>query len=62
MLNLTDATMPACDALLAPQPEVPAVPAAGAAQRPPLLIGQFLPRYDFAIVHAQGLPAGGPQP
>lgn len=50
--------MPAADPLPAQQPEVPAVPAAGAAQRPPLLIDQFLPRYDFAIVHAQvfGVP------
>jgi len=50
--------MPAGDPLPAPQPDVPAVPAAGAAQRPPLLIDQFLPRYDFAIVHAQvfGVP------
>ena len=39
--------------LPAPQPEVPAVPAAGAAQGPQLLIDQFLPRYDFAVVHAQ---------
>jgi len=45
--------MPAFDALPAPQPEVPAVPAAGAAQGPQLLIDQFLPRYDFAVVHAQ---------
>ena len=48
-----DNTMPAFDALPAPQPEVPAVPAAGAAQGPQLLIDQFLPRYDFAVVHAQ---------
>jgi hypothetical protein len=50
--------MPASDPLPAQQPEVPAVPAAGAAQGPPLLIDQFLPRYDFAIVHAQvfGVP------
>ena len=50
--------MPAPDPLPAPQPEVPAVPAAGAAPGPPLLIDQFLPRYDFAIVHAQvfGVP------
>lgn len=50
--------MPAFDELPAPQPEIPAVPAAGAAPRPPLLIDQFLPRYDFAIVHAQvfGVP------
>ena len=45
--------MPAFDALPAPQPEVPAVPAAGAAQGPQLLIDQFLPRYEFAVVHAQ---------
>jgi hypothetical protein len=50
--------MPAVDPLPAQQPEIPAVPAAGAAQGPPLLIDQFLPRYDFAIVHAQvfGVP------
>ena len=50
--------MPAFDALPAPPPEVPAVPAAEAAQGPQLLIDQFLPRYDFAIVHAQvfGVP------
>lgn len=50
--------MPAVDPLPAQQPEVPAVPAGGAAQRPPLLIDQFLPRYDFAIVHAHvfGVP------
>ncbi|HUK67261.1 MAG TPA: hypothetical protein VLW50_00645 [Streptosporangiaceae bacterium] len=50
--------MPARDALPAQQPEVPAVPAAGAAPQPPLLIDQLLPRYDFAIVHAQvfGVP------
>ena len=51
--QLTDNTMPAFDALPVPQPEVPAVPAAGAAQGPQLLIDQFLPRYDFAVVHAQ---------
>ena len=45
--------MPAFDALPAPQPEGPAVPAAGAAQGPQLLIDQFLPCYDFAVVHAQ---------
>jgi len=45
--------MPAFDALPAPQPEVPAVPAAGAAQGSQLLIDQVLPRYDFAVVHAQ---------
>jgi hypothetical protein len=45
--------MPAFDALPAAQPEGPAVPAAGAAQGPQLLIDQFLPRYDFAVVHAQ---------
>ena len=45
--------MPAFDGLPAPQPEVPAVPAAGPAQGPQLLIDQFLPRYDFAVVHAQ---------
>ncbi len=39
--------------LPAPEPEVPAVPSAGAAQGPQLLIDQFLPRYDFAVVHAQ---------
>jgi hypothetical protein len=51
--------MPAFDALPAQQPEVSAVPAAGATQGPPLLIDQFLPRYDFAVVHAQvfGIPA-----
>ena len=40
------------------QPEVPAVPAAGAARGPQLLIDQFLPRCDFAVVHAQvfGVP------
>ncbi len=50
--------MPACDPLPAPQPEGPAVPAAGAALGPPLLIDQFLPRYDFAVVHARvfGVP------
>ena len=50
--------MPAFDALPAPQPEVSAVPAAGATQGPRLLIDQFLPRYDFAVVHAQvfGVP------
>ncbi len=55
---LTDKTMPAVDAIPAQQPEVPAVPAAGATQGPPLLIDQFLPRYDFAVVHAQvfGVP------
>ena len=47
--------MPAFDALPAPQPEAPA---AGAAQGSQLLIDQFLPRYDFAVVHAQvfGVP------
>ena len=49
--------MPAFDPPPAQQPEVPAVPAAGAAQAPPLLIDQFLPRYDFAVVHASVLPA-----
>jgi hypothetical protein len=50
--------MPAVDPLPASQPEIPAVPAAGTAQGPPLLIDEFLPRYDFAIVHAQvfGVP------
>ena len=48
--------MPAFDPLLAQQPEVPAVPAAGTAQGPQLLIDQFLPRYDF-VVHAQVLRA-----
>jgi hypothetical protein len=50
--------MPASGPVPAPPPEVPAAPAAGAAQGPPLLIDQFLPRYDFAIVHAQvfGVP------
>jgi len=50
--------MPAVDPLPAPQPEIPAVPAAWAAQGPPLLLDQFLPRCDFAIVHAQvfGVP------
>ncbi len=50
--------MPACDPPPAQPPEVPAVPAAGAAPGPPLLLDQFLPRYDFAIVHAQvfGVP------
>lgn len=50
--------MSAVDPLPAPQPDVRAVPAAGAAQGPPLLIDQFLPRYDFAIVHAHvfGVP------
>ncbi len=49
--------MPASDPLPAQQPEVPA---AGAAQGPQLLIDQFLPRYDFAVVHAQvfGVPPG----
>jgi hypothetical protein len=52
--------MPASDPLPAQQPEVPAVPAAGAAQGPQLLIDQFLPRCDFAVVHAQvfGVPPG----
>ena len=45
--------MPASDPLPAQQPEVRAVSAAGAAQGPQLLIDQFLPRYDFAVVHAQ---------
>lgn len=50
--------MPAPDPLPAQPPEVPAVPAAGAVQGPPLLLDQFLPRYHFAIVHAQvfGVP------
>jgi hypothetical protein len=50
--------MPAVDPLPAPQPEIPAVAAAGAAQGPPLLLDEFLPRYHFAIVHAQvfGVP------
>jgi hypothetical protein len=39
--------------LTAQQPEVPAFPAAGEAQGSPLLIDQFLPRYEFAVVHAQ---------
>ena len=52
--------MSAPDPLPDRQPEVPAVPAAGAAQGPQLLIDQFLPRYDFAVVHAQvfGVPPG----
>ena len=37
----------------AQQPGVPAIPAAGVAQGAPLLIDVFLPRYDFAVVHAQ---------
>ena len=45
--------MPDFDALPAPLPEVPTAPAAGAPQGPLLLLDQFLPRYDFAIVHAQ---------
>jgi len=53
-----DNTMPAFDAFPAQQPEVPAVPAGGAAQGSQLLIDQFLPRSDFAVVHAQvfGVP------
>jgi hypothetical protein len=39
--------------LSALQPEAPAVPAAGEAPGSPLLIDQFLPRYEFAVVHAQ---------
>ncbi len=45
--------MAAFDPLPAQQPEVPAAPAAGGAQGLQLLIDQFLPRYDFAVVHAQ---------
>lgn len=46
--------MAAFDPLPARQPEeVAAAAAAGAAQGPQLLIDQFLPRYDFAVVHAQ---------
>jgi hypothetical protein len=50
--------MPDFDALPAPLPEVPTAPAAGAPQGPLLLLDQFLPRYDFTIVHAQvfGVP------
>ena len=52
--QLTDTMMAAFDPLPAQQPEeVPAAPAAGAAQGTQLLIDQFLPRYDFAVVHAQ---------
>lgn len=42
------------------QPDVPDVPAAGAVAGPQLLIDQFLPRYHFAVVHAQvfGVPPG----
>ncbi|HSO93386.1 MAG TPA: hypothetical protein VLS53_02815 [Candidatus Dormibacteraeota bacterium] len=39
--------------LSAQQPEAHAFPASGEAQSSPLLIDQFLPRYDFAVVHAQ---------
>ena len=46
--------MAAFDPRPARQPEeVAAAPAAGAAEGPQLLIDQFLPRYDFAVVHAQ---------
>jgi hypothetical protein len=46
--------MAAFDPLPARQPEeVAAAPAARGAQGPQLLIDQFLPRYDFAVVHAQ---------
>ena len=37
----------------AQQPEVSALPAGAKAQSSPLLIDRFLPRYDFAVVHAQ---------
>lgn len=44
--------MAAFDPLPAQQPEVRAA-TAGTAQGPQLLLEQFLPRYDFAVVHAQ---------
>jgi hypothetical protein len=39
--------------LPAQQPEAATAPAATAMPGPELLIDQFLPRYDFAVVHAQ---------
>jgi hypothetical protein len=39
--------------LPAQQPEVSTFPVAGEAQDSPLLIDHFLPRYEFAVVHAQ---------
>ena len=39
--------------LPAQQPEALPIPAARAVQGPDLLIDQFLPSYDFAVVHAQ---------
>ena len=39
--------------LPAQQPEAATAPAATAMPGPELLIDQFLPRYDFAAVHAQ---------
>lgn len=39
--------------LPAQQPEAATAPAATEMPGPELLIDQFLPRYDFAVVHAQ---------
>ena len=36
------------------KPEGPAAPNEARAEQPELLIDQFLPRYDLAIVHAEG--------